>query len=117
MGLQNDPQRALKMEPKTHQNRRQNEIEKQQLLKSVLKLSWGDLAPILGRLEARLGVKIVLPCSVALLFLKIQLLEKMRLQEAAWAHVGPKWGQLGCPKGSKMEPKSEPRRSKKREEK
>ena len=117
MWLQNDPQKAPKIEPETNQNRRQKRRLKKQLLKSVLKLSWGDLGPILGRLETRLGVKIVLPCIVALVFLKNRLLEKMKLQEATWAHLGPKWSQLGCPRGSKMEPKSGPRGSKKGEEK
>ena len=44
--------------------------------------SWSRLGSILGRLGCRLGVKIVLSPSVALVFLKIDFLEKMRVQEA-----------------------------------
>ena len=53
------------------------------------------LGSILGRLERRLKVKIVLSPSVALVFLKIDFLEKMRVQEATWVD-------LGRPRGVKM---------------
>ena len=44
------------------------------------------LGPILGRLETRLGVKIVLPCSVALVFLKkmIPMLRGARSGPRGW---------------------------------
>ena len=63
------------------------------------------LGAVLGR-SCRLGVKIVLSPSVALVFLKIYFLEKMRFQEATWVDLGSIWvakrGRLGRPFGVKL---------------
>ena len=67
------------MEPKSHP--RQTKIQDQN--KPEKKEDLEDrLGTVLGRLGCRLGVKIVLSPSVALVFLKIDFLKKMRVQEA-----------------------------------
>ena len=53
----------------------------------------------MGRLGCRLGVKIVLSPRVALVFLKIDFLKKMKVQEATWVDF---WVDLGRPRGVKM---------------
>ena len=63
------------------------------------------LGPILGRLETRLGVKIVLPCSVALVFLKIRLLDKIWLQDPSLAELGRFGGQNAEKRGAKTDPR------------
>ena len=88
-----------------------NEVEERRLLKIVLEPSWVDLG-------CRLGVKIVLPCRVALVFLKIDFLKKMKLQEATWAELGPTWVpkrvQNGAQEGAKTAPKATPKTIKKK---
>ena len=63
----------------------------------------------MGRLGCRLGVKIVLSPSVALVFLKIDFLEKMRVREATWAELEPTWApkrlQKGPQEGARTEQK------------
>ena len=60
----------------------------------VLGRSWAVLGAILGRL----GPQNRAVAAVALVFLKNQLLEKMKLQEATWVDFGPIWVAQGGPK-------------------
>ena len=60
----------------------------------VLGRSWADLGPILGGLGAQNRAV----AHTGLVFLKNQLLETMKLQEASWAHLGPNLGGFGWPK-------------------
>ena len=78
-------------------------------------MSWNGLGAILGRLEGRLGVKIVLPCRVALVFLKIDFLEKMRVQEATWAELRPTWAPKRVPNGAQKRAKTEAKKEMKNE--
>ena len=66
----------------------------------------------MGRLGCRLGVKIVLSPSVALVFLKNYFLKKMKVQEATWVDLGPIWVAQERPRDPQGEPKSAPERSK-----
>ena len=79
------------MRPKSNPKRikidNKNEVEK----RSSGTSSWSRLGSILGRLGCRLGVKIVLSPRVALVFLKIDFLKKMRVQEATWVDLGSIW--------------------------
>ena len=107
-----------KMEPKRHQKRTKiedkNEDEKRQSLRS----SWSGLGAILDRSWDPSWVKKVSFTEGFHYLLKNRLFEKIRLQEATWAELGPTWEtKVGRPKGSKIDPESEPRRSKKRDEK
>ncbi len=94
LGPQNDPQMGPKMGPKSKTKKGMKKEALQDRLGAVLGRSW-------GRLGARLGVKNVLWPQRRSLFSKIAFLEKLRLED----HFGANLGQLGRPKGSKMEPK------------
>ena len=63
----------------------------------VLGRSWADLGPILGGLGAQNRAV----AHTGLVFLKNQLLEKIKLQDGSWAHLGPIWVANG---GSKRRP-------------
>ena len=93
------------MGPKTTPERVKIEDDFQELKKGSSRRSWSRLGPILGRLETRLGVKIVLPCSVALVLLKIRLLDKIWLQDASWAELGRFGGQNAEKRGAKPDPR------------
>ena len=99
-----------KMRPKTEQHRRQKRRRKKTLFKIVLKRSWSHLGsfgePSWGR---RMGFR---PGETA--FRENQRFCKKKVSRG---DLVPNLGQIGRPKGSKMEDKREPRRSKKREEK
>ena len=64
-----------------------NDVEERRLLKILLEPSWVDLgsswAPSWGQKRA--------VAAVALVFLKIDFLEKMRVQEATWVDLGSIW--------------------------
>ena len=75
--------------PKTKRTKIEDKIEDEK--SSSSESFWSRLGSILGRLGCRLGVKIVLSPSVALVFLKIDFLEKMRVQEATWVDLGSIW--------------------------
>ena len=62
--------------------------------------SWSDLGGILGRSWATPISKIVLSPRAGLVFLKIQVFEKIRCQEATWAEVRRKWGPRGSQNGA-----------------
>ena len=64
----------------------------------VLGRSWADLGPILGGLGAHNRAV----AHTGLVFLKNQLLEKIKLQDGSWVHLGPICVDLGRPKGVKM---------------
>ena len=70
-------------------------------LGTVLDRSWVDLGSSWGAPWA--PKRAVAPA--ALVFWKDRLLEKKKLQDATWAHVGPKWGQLGPKRGPKWSPR------------
>ena len=76
-----------KIEDKTDQNRRQKRRRKNKLLKIVLEPSWVDLGsswvPSWGQNRAL--------ARAALVFLKIDFWEKMRVQEATWVDLGSIW--------------------------
>ena len=57
-----------KTELKTTKNRSKNHLEKLSCFRLLLRPSWDDLGPILAASWAVLGVKIVLPPRVALIF-------------------------------------------------
>ena len=92
-----------KCDPRGTKIEDKNEDEKRRFRRS----SWSRLGSILGRLGCRLGVKIVLSPRVALVFLKINFLKKMRVQEATWHDLGSIWRgkrlQNESRGGSKME--------------
>ena len=54
---------------------------------------------ILASSWAVLGVKIVLPPRAALIFLKIDVLEKKWCQDTSWDDLGSIWVAKGGPKG------------------
>ena len=64
-----------------------NEVEKRRLLKIVLEPSWVDLGsswvPSWGQNRAL--------ARAALVFLKIDFLKKMKVQEATWVDLGSIW--------------------------
>ena len=73
------------------------------------------LGPIWVDLGAHLGVKFVLSPRAGLVFLKNDVFEKIRCQEATWAELGPTWAPKRGPKwspkasqdGAKKEKKNE----------
>ena len=101
-GTQNASKSKTKSKTKTSRSRRP---------------SWNDLRAILGRSWATPISKIVLSPRAGIVFSKLTILKKIRLQEASWAEVKPKWSPRGSQNGAQMQPKSVPRRSKRREEK
>ena len=86
-GFQIGTQMEPKSDPRRTKIEDKNEVEK----RSSRRSSWSRLGSILGRLGCRLGVKIVLSPKVALVFLKIDFLKKMRVQEATWVDLGSIW--------------------------
>ena len=64
----------------------------------VLGRSWADLGPILGGLGAQNRAV----AHTGLVFLKNQLLGKIKLQDGSWAHLGSIWVDLGRPRGVRM---------------
>ena len=86
------------MRPKRHSRRTKIDVKNGDEKRRSRRSSWSRLGSILGRLGCRLGVKIVLSPSVALVFLKIDFLVKMRFKR----RLGTIWGRFGSPKGVKM---------------
>ena len=77
------------------------------MLKIVLEPSWADLGSFWVPSWDRLGLKIVLSPKAGLVFLKNDVFEKVRCQEATLADLGSIWGpkrlQNGRRGGSKKE--------------
>ena len=109
------PNMAPEMGAKTEQNRRQKRRGKKIPFEIVLKRSWSHLGSICGPISGQKNVFCLwfFPC-----FLKINIFEKVRCQEATWAELGPtsapKRIQIGSQKasqdGAKKEKKSEVKR-------
>ena len=68
--------------------------------------SWSDLGGILGRSWATPISKIVLSPRAGIVFSKLTFLKKIRLQEATWAEVRPKWSPRGSQNGAQKRAKT-----------
>ena len=66
------------------------------------------MEPFWVDLEAHLGVKFALSPRAALVFLKNDVFEQIRCQEATWAEVEPKWSPRGSQDGAQEGAKTSP---------
>ena len=84
---------------KRDQNRCRKRSRKKKLFKIVLEPSWGDLGsswvPSWGQNRV--------PMQGGARFLKIDIFEKKRSQEATWDDLEPILGRFGSPRGSQNE--------------
>ena len=115
MGSDLGAQKGPKMGPKTDPKRTKIEVKNEDEKINFPRASWGDLGTIWGHFCAPLEVKNHQKTleNVGSRKKKTHFSKRYGFER----RLGPNLGQLGRPKGSKMEPKREPRRSKKREEK
>ena len=115
--LQNDPQKASKIEPETHQNRRQKRRWKTKVFNTDVGRSWGELGQILGRFGSHLGGKFIKFHWFSYYFLKNDVLEDKAypraIQEPKRAKMEPTWGPKGVQNGAQEDPKREQKRRRK----
>ena len=96
LGRFGDPRWSQKSTP----NRPKSKTKTMRKTSRSRRPSWSDLGGILGRSWATPISKIVLSPRAGLVFLKIQIFEKIRCQEATWAEVMRKWGPRGSQNGA-----------------
>ena len=102
------------MGPKTDQKQIKIEVKNEDEKINFPRASWGDLGTIWGHFRAPLEVKNHQKALENVGSREKTLFSKRYGFER---RLGPNLGQLGRPKGSKMEPKREPRWHQKKEEK